>query len=227
MIGTMLVPLDGSVEAEGALPQVRRLVTDTTGRVVLLRVVPTGPDVGDPPAEHPEAIAEAETYLQQVARGLASDGVPVQTAVRYVDPADVEAFYEGPAQLIRRAATAHHADLIAMSTHGRSGVRRLVLGSVAAALVREAPVPLLLVRGFHGYGRSHAGPYQRLLVPLDGSARAARVVRLVAQAAFARGATFILVQTQAEAHAARADDAPVDRDAGWDAADAPPDVDDD
>jgi nucleotide-binding universal stress UspA family protein len=97
-------------------------------------------------------------YLEQVAEGIA--GVPVETAVLHGQPA---------AQLVEYLDTLEQP-LVVMSSHGRSGFRRMALGSVTAQVVRAAHAPVMLVRvAEDGAGVEVPGRIRRVLVPLDGS----------------------------------------------------------
>jgi nucleotide-binding universal stress UspA family protein len=77
----------------------------------------------------------ARAHLGHIAAGLAAEGVPADPAVRAGDPAH---------EIVAEAAD-RGADLIAMATHGRSGLTRAFLGSVAERVVATSPVPVLLV----------------------------------------------------------------------------------
>jgi universal stress protein A len=81
-------------------------------------------------------VAEAEGYLAEKERRLADRGIRVSSVVRYGPPAE---------EILDHARTSG-IDLIAMSTHGRSGLERVLLGSVAERVLRESPVPVLLRR---------------------------------------------------------------------------------
>jgi nucleotide-binding universal stress UspA family protein len=137
MFARILVPLDGSVLAEAILPQVTELATLHGAEIILLRVAlaHTFPGTNQTVAQV-QAIHAAEAYLGGVVEGLLTDGIKARTVVRYGHAADE----------ILDQAEAGCADLIAMSTHGRSGVRRWMLGSVAEKVLRAATVPVLLVR---------------------------------------------------------------------------------
>ena len=80
---------------------------------------------------------EAEEYLAGVARRLTARGLRVQTHLVYEDR---------PAEVILNEAEDRHAGLIALETHGRSGLARLLHGSIADAVVRGAHVPVLIQR---------------------------------------------------------------------------------
>ena len=134
----ILVPLDGSTLAEGALGQAVELARQGGGTLVLLRAAEarTFPSA-DPTEAQVAVVSEAQTYLEGVAERLRAEGL-----------AKVEAsvWYGPPAHVIAEAARMRRADLIVMSTHGRSGVGRLILGSVAESVLRGTTVPILLLR---------------------------------------------------------------------------------
>jgi nucleotide-binding universal stress UspA family protein len=142
----MLVPLGGSEAAEQVIPYVERLAAATDASVVLLQAVPTAasfasigafpaPGVIDFVATAERVHAEADEYLATTAEMLAAQGVRTTHAV-----AD-----GSPAEEILRAAEREGAELIAMTTHGRGGLERLILGSVADQVVRKALLPLFLL----------------------------------------------------------------------------------
>jgi nucleotide-binding universal stress UspA family protein len=133
----ILVPLDGSALAESALGRALDFV-NAGATLMLLRAAEahTLPGV-DPSNAQVEVVREAEEYLAAVAARLAEKGVnQVETSVWY-----------GPAALaIVEAAHLRKADLIVMSTHGRSGLGRLILGSVAESVLRGTTTPIMLLR---------------------------------------------------------------------------------
>jgi nucleotide-binding universal stress UspA family protein len=151
MYRRILVALDGSTAAEQVLPHVEALAERFGATVLLLRAV-TPPErliaaAADPSSGmvvDPEPFLEAEeaeqedaqAYLGTTARRLEARGVPVEVEAPEADAADV---------IVVRARE-RAADLIAMTTHGRGGLGRLIFGSVADAVLRTAPCPVLLVR---------------------------------------------------------------------------------
>lgn len=151
MYKKILVPLDGSEFAEVVLPHVEDIARRMEAEVVLMRVVhyvadylaaanvmtATNPMVLESIKEGDDAIRqEAGKYLVGIASLLRDKGLKVKTDVLF-----------GPvAESILDAADEEKADLIAMSTHGRSGVARWLVGSVADRIVHGAKVPVLLVR---------------------------------------------------------------------------------
>jgi nucleotide-binding universal stress UspA family protein len=137
MYGKILVPLDGSALAETVLPEVIELATRSGAELVLLRVALAHALPGaDQTEAQVRAVEEAGAYLATVEARVAGRRIIVQSAVRYGRAAK---------EILDHAKTGG-ADLIAMATHGRTGVRRWVLGSVAETVLRAAPVPVLLVR---------------------------------------------------------------------------------
>jgi nucleotide-binding universal stress UspA family protein len=134
---TVLVPLDGSALAEGALAEALELARDGAALVLLRATEAQGSPFMDPTEAQVAAIREAEEYLAGVAERLREGGVDnVQTSV----------WFGPPAESIVDAARYRGADLIVMSSHGRSGLGRLVLGSVAESVLRGTSTPILLLR---------------------------------------------------------------------------------
>lgn len=135
----ILVPLDGSGQSAAILALVARLRQRLHAVVELLHVVEAlSPAVyPDLPLSLPDAgpaRAAARDYLARVAARLAGESSEVECVV-----------LEGPAAtMIARRAADSGADLVAMTTHGRSGVARLLVGSVAEQVLRTADVPILL-----------------------------------------------------------------------------------
>ena len=141
MFDRILVPLDGSEMAEAVLTQVRRLLFRKDAEVLLVQAI------GLPPAVESDlstilAILQARAleYLNGVGRRLSEQGARVRTFVRQ----------GAPAETILEVAEKEEASLIAMSTHGRSGIARWVLGSVAEKVIRASPIPVLAVRSYEG-----------------------------------------------------------------------------
>jgi nucleotide-binding universal stress UspA family protein len=137
-----LVPLDGSSVAEAIIPFILDIAGPLDMEVILLRVVePIVPIVieGSRHVEVEDVEArrtDAEEYLAPLAVELRNKAVRVESQVRRGNPADE----------IVAAARETGADLIAMSTHGRGGLGRLVFGSVAQAVLRHVDTPVLLMR---------------------------------------------------------------------------------
>lgn len=133
----ILVPLDGSSLAAAAIETAIDLAA-TPFSLVLVRAAEahTLPGV-DPTEMQVSVIREAEEYLTSVRADLAKRGITnVETSV----------WYGAPAHAIIEGARFQKADLIVMSSHGRSGLGRLILGSVAESVLRGTTVPVCIVR---------------------------------------------------------------------------------
>ena len=133
----ILVPLDGSGCAEVVLPSVEKLAKELKASVALLRVVyaHTFPGV-DPTDAEVKVVREGEDYLRSIEERLKAKGLKVDSHVRY--GVDAEEILDHAAQ--------KDIDFVAMTTHGRSGVKRFLIGSVAEKILRHSPKPVFLVR---------------------------------------------------------------------------------
>ena len=156
MYSHLLVPLDVSKLAERALPHAGAIARRFGARVTLLQVVSTIPIAAslDPMAAGgsdamvameamESAEKEAESYLHEITSSPEMEGVPLS----------VELTRGVPAPEIVRRAQKDDIDLIVMSTHGRSGLGRLVFGSVADEVLREAGIPILLIHSHESHQR--------------------------------------------------------------------------
>jgi len=134
---TVLVPLDGSRLAEEALAPAIGFAREGAVLILLRAAEAHGTPFADAAEAQVAAIQEAEMYLAAVAERLRRVGVKdVETSV----------WYDTPAEGIADAARFRKADLIVMSTHGRTGLGRLVLGSVAESVLRTTSTPILMLR---------------------------------------------------------------------------------
>jgi nucleotide-binding universal stress UspA family protein len=144
----VLVPLDGNPDHEQGLPVVRDLIRVCGAALHLVMVVPTLGTLSGPPASAamlmPGATSamldmseeEAAAYLERQALGLQQAGLSITAEVARGDPADVIA---GTAQRI-------NADLIVLSTHGKTGMDAFWSGSLTPRVSSRAGIPTLLVR---------------------------------------------------------------------------------
>ena len=134
---TVLVPLDGSKLAEDALAHAIGFARESATLLLVRAVEAHARPFTDPTTAQIAAVQEAEIYLATVADRLRRVGAAhVETSV----------WSGGPVDGIADAARLRNVDLIVMSTHGRSGLGRLVLGSVAEGVVRATSTPILLLR---------------------------------------------------------------------------------
>ena len=139
---SLLVPLDGSVFAEQALDLAGDLAHTLKAKVTLVSAIPDLPlatELVAPPAVVVPVTGETSilaNYLAENRRKLVAKGLNVKTKLEYAPPAEA----------ILRVGDAVHADLIVMATHGRTGLPRLWLGSIAMKVVQASSLPVLLVR---------------------------------------------------------------------------------
>ncbi len=153
MLDRILVPLDGSTSAEAILSQLRRILRRHESELTLFYAQPLYPVMDG---------ADPEPYLRRVAFQLTTEGFPSQYLLRPGLAADA----------ILETAKAEKSTLIALSTHGRTGVARWVLGSVAEKVLQASSLPVLVARSFPPStfrGKLEAQPVRNFLVPLDGS----------------------------------------------------------
>ncbi|HVP77758.1 MAG TPA: universal stress protein [Thermodesulfobacteriota bacterium] len=142
MYKKILVPLDGSELAKTALDQAEKLAKTFDAEIALFQVVPFMPIYGSPELVTPLIVDEkqkdaVEKYLADLAEELKKRGFRVTTAVRTGQ--------QVAAEIIDFAKEAG-VDLIVMCTHGRSGISRWVLGSIAHKVLIRAETPILLLR---------------------------------------------------------------------------------
>jgi nucleotide-binding universal stress UspA family protein len=141
MFKKILVPLDGSAMAEKALPYAEALGHKFEAELILLWVLHPLVVLSDYGAHSYETLIELEkqearTYLTMRQIELVKKGQSVQVEI-----------LDGPAaEQIIDFADREQVDMIAMCTHGRSGLQRWVYGSVAAKVLQQAPCPILLVK---------------------------------------------------------------------------------
>jgi len=139
----ILLPLDGSSLAEAVLPVVSALAASLFGaETILVQAVAWPPYVFGDGAEILACdsrvdLDEARAYLTEVTRRQNAPNTPVRWRVELGRPA---------VDVIARVARQEHVDLVAMATHGRGGLSRLLLGSVASGTLQRARVPVLMVR---------------------------------------------------------------------------------
>jgi nucleotide-binding universal stress UspA family protein len=200
-----LVGLDGSSLAEAALPYTEMFARTSHASVVLVRVVridelpaeppeepvpghalpanPSGRGFSSDMAQGQRAQSEAQHYLHAIAEQMGKNGVVAEEVVAVGDPATV---------LVEQAQL-RDAEMIFLSTHGRSGLGRWIYGSVADAVMRRANVPVLLVPPACrlNWPRDRT---PRILVPLDGSLLASEALAPAQRLATTLGAELLLVQ---------------------------------
>ena len=145
MYHTILIPLDGSSRAEAIIPHVEYLAETTGAVIVLLQVLEPAPIIAGPydarplttdPDEIEERLREIEKYLSGWVEHFQAKGIDARYRVA-----------QGPiVQTIIDTAANENAGLVAMASHGRSGLTRVFYGSVAAGVLQRIDRPLLLIR---------------------------------------------------------------------------------
>jgi nucleotide-binding universal stress UspA family protein len=144
MYRRILVPLDGSKRAEAILPHVEQLAQRFEAEVIFFRVVeppplmvtPGQPDMALYQQEVEQRTEEAELYLKAIEGEFQELGINARMELG-----------QGPVvEAIITAAAQHEVDLIALTSHGRSGLAQVFYGSVAAGVLHRVDRPLLLVR---------------------------------------------------------------------------------
>jgi len=137
-IERILIPLDGSALAEAAIDAALDLGRGRACKFMLLRAAEAHTLPGtDPTDEQVAVVREAEEYLAALAERLAKQGVT---------DVDTSVWYGPAAAAVIEAARLKKADVIVMSTHGRSGLGRLILGSVTESVLRGTMTPICIVR---------------------------------------------------------------------------------
>lgn len=207
MFTHILVPLDGSKLAERALPVAARIARVTGARILLVQAVLVPVTYGltfEGEALQWHVVEDlskaAQTYLDEIARSEQLAGVPVERVVKVGAAADV----------ILDVAAGRGVDLVALTSHGRTGIGRWVLGSVANRVAQNsiAPVLILFARGDDGSAEANETNQEQLahiLVSLDGSSLAeaalapARALALALAEPGHAALHLVLVVTPAEA----------------------------
>jgi len=190
MFERILIPLDGSALAESVLIHARRLLSPNDGELLLLQVVTLPPSTEADAGEPLDLLwARATEYLQNVSGRLSSEGFRVRSRV-------VEGF---PANQILSVAKRDKATLIAMSTHGRTGLSRWVFGSVTEKVLRASPIPVLAIPSFLGIGgdavprEARELPFRKILAPIAAEELSLEILTPLAEFARRFGSTVRLL----------------------------------
>jgi len=184
---TILVPLDGSKIAEEGLVSACRLARETGATLWLMRAVsPNAPELGVPGIEQ-HAVQQATAYLHAVQENLRRQGFTAHS----------EVLPTYPVQAILFACEAHDIDLISICTHGLTGLHHALVGSVADAVIRRQPAPILITRAGHHPTESVLTPFRRLLVPLDGTTLAEVALAFLGKEHLGRNGEVILFRAVA------------------------------
>ncbi len=172
MVKKILTALDGSKTSESILPYLETLLASQDADVTLVKVIPTASAA---------KIHEGTVYLNKVAAGLRTKGAVV----------DVHVLTGKPAQTLVDMAVRGGFNLIVMCTRGKTGLKRLLMGSVAEEVLRISPVPVLIVQPLTKL--SGKPEFKRIVVPLDGSHRSGSILPYAAALAKATGARILFM----------------------------------
>lgn len=181
MFERILLPLDGSALAEQALPVAARLARASGGTLILLRVAVV------PIVERPDLTPAQEYSQRAIDEGLLSatqylEGVAARDELAGI-PVEMQVLFGNVAQTILSVAQSFYADLIVMSSHGSTGLKRWSLGSVAQKVAGHSPVPVFVLREGGALPTPEQGTPGALsvLVPVDGSELAEAAIEPAAQ----------------------------------------------
>jgi nucleotide-binding universal stress UspA family protein len=193
MFKRLLVPLDRSSFAECALNPAVTIARASQAEIDFVLVHRPRPLAGVPDVQwHAQQLGGKERYLETIADEICTGaGIPTSHAVLTGDVAE----------MICERADETEADLIVMTSHGRTGFDRAWVGSVADAVLRKAAVPVLMVKpdlerhdGLYEVGFSPPKLFERILVPLDGSPLSTEVLSSAAALARCADGRLVLLQ---------------------------------
>ncbi len=183
MFKRILVPLDGSTRAEQAIPVAARIARALGDSVKLLRVVTNANETMN------ADLTEATSYLEKIAKSYELVGIATE----------VTTLVGAAAPMILSSAQSFHASIIVMCSHGHTGFKRWVLGSVADKVTHHSPIPVLVLREGGPVPATAVQQPVRALVPVDGSPLseavlepAAYLAAALAQATSQQGALHLL-----------------------------------
>jgi len=212
MFKKILVPLDGSVEAETVLPYVRDIASRFNSEVDILSV-----GLGSRRRRVNQLL---DDYVRHAIEHLQKHDITCRAVVLYSSPSedlvdyaevtmpkhDLKAkgavLYGGPADNILEYTKRHHVNLVIMATHGHGGLRRWWLGSVSEKVVSRSTIPVLLIHSkqVKEIDRDRKATFKRILAPLDGSEIGEAALHDAQAVALKTGAAMILLHVIPEPH---------------------------
>ena len=194
MFKNILVPLDGSKRAERILPHAAQLAGHFNNELILVHVIEPNIDFYSSQYSHKfemiedfsQQIDQAEAYLIELKDQLDEKDCHVET----------EVVHGNVVGTILRLAKKYDSGLIAMASHGRTGLSRVFYGSVTAGVLHQVNRPLFIIRSQDEQEKERKDEhiYKKILVPLDGSKRAERILHHVEQLALRFGSIVILLR---------------------------------
>jgi nucleotide-binding universal stress UspA family protein len=195
MYKVIMVPTDGSGFDREAIRVALRMAERSKAKVRLVRVLASDSFFGTTPEAHWTPMS-AELGRSERTSAL-GELYALAAECRSESKADITVdLHGGPvADVLQGYANRHDIDLIVMSTHGRSGISRLSLGSVTDSLIRHTTIPVLVVKPSTSYLYAQSGQaFKRIVVPLDGSALAEQILPRVLTLGTLEGAEVSLLQ---------------------------------
>jgi nucleotide-binding universal stress UspA family protein len=193
MYRVIMVPTDGTGFDREAIRVALRIAQRTEAKIKLVRVLATGSFFGTAAAA--DGAAAAAIVRSERDRAL-SELYALAAECRSISTADISAdLHAGPvADVLQDYARRHEVDLIVISTHGRSGLARISLGSVTDSLIRQTSIPVLVVKPPTSYLNPSSGrAFKHVVVPLDGSALAEQILPEIIPLAKLEGAAITLL----------------------------------
>ncbi|HEX7103710.1 MAG TPA: universal stress protein [Nitrolancea sp.] len=192
LIGTILLPHDGSELADSTVPYAVALQQVTGAPVELLRVLEELKPIYDSGSRqliwidpaNPRAEATHSDLLDPVASRLSEHGLKTKQVIRVGDPRR---------EILEEAETLDRP-VILLASHGRGGLSRVVFGSVASGLLRTASGPILIVRARNASDQPTQVAFKKILVPLDGSKLSESALPFAVELAQSAGAHLQLVR---------------------------------
>ena len=195
MYKVIMVPTDGSGFDREAIRVALRIAERSNAKVRLVRVLASDSFFGTTPEAHwtPMSAEAGQSERTSALSGLYALAAECRSGFKPDVTVDL---HGGPvADVLQGYARRHHVDLIVMSTHGRTGVSRLSLGSVTDSLIRHTSIPVLVVKSPESYLNRQVGhAFKRIVVPLDGSTLAEQVLPRVLTLAKLEDAEVSLLQ---------------------------------
>lgn len=193
MYNTIMVPTDCSGFDREAIRVALRLAERSDATVHLVRVLSTGAFFGVGAVSEGAVVPDAFRHARDSAL---SELYALAAECRTTTSAEVRtALEQGPVpDTLAGYANRHDVDLIVISSHGRSGISRLSLGSVTDSLIRHTTIPVLVVKASASYLNPHAAEaFRRIVVPLDGSTLAEQIIPRIAVLATLESAELTLL----------------------------------
>jgi nucleotide-binding universal stress UspA family protein len=195
MYKVIMVPTDGSGFDREAIRVALRIADRTDAKIRLVRVLAAGSFFGT--ASAAGGVAMAPDRLQSESDRALSELYALAAECRTVSKAEITVnLHTGPAaDVLQGFARRNNVDLIVISTHERTGISRLSLGSITDSLIRHTTIPVLVVKPPTSYLNPQiVGGFKRIAVPLDGSTLAEQILPRVLALATLEEAEITLLQ---------------------------------